>query len=1594
MLMTTALATFLILLQCSAICVTIKVPVVWSEGDSEVKNNGFHDEEFSVDVFKPNILKQELVPVEYFQYTAKKPQFAIDIANFHGVPSPASHYKAYPVRPYTGQEKPDLGKHRIQDQNRDIFVPLQKYTKNKYNYNSQITPTVSNYDVYHPYKAEEPALQEIYKDPVLDKIRNDLRDTSKRLQNYEKEAGKPEVENDEYLDTPEEIDRKKVPQKNIPVKYETHRPQRRPIYYRPLPKYPNRDQILNHRFRHPWNQNFVKIRPAHYQPLKNHLQKLRQHHALTYDDEHNEYPQVPLTEEIEQPSDGYDIYERGRQNYVQLRNNLDESINQAVYKNRPLVSQKLELQANDEHSSDEDDEFVPIKSFAQVRKTETTKHVPKAAAFEDADTYEEIRNAPRLKEAVKITKGQTVYTEEGYEDSAYDHAGEQKHASDHEAHGGFLKENEISSGKYKIPSVNTNHDDENRSAYINQLSHGKKWSSNDKDLEKETDSEQYTEVEHEQSENAEDAYRDKPESDDNSHRNKRQNELIEKSDITTNHTDHDVDKREVNFKVPDIDLNSTLLTEDEILEIVKDKILSKDDIKRKYPYYFKNITSIHRDSPLRYAENLKLIPKKSKGGTEFYDSRSPIVCPEVDEKVDAIPKKLKTKGHPDSKDDNDKLDNEDEKEDKVEEQPRLNGLGDKIDCFKAKYFGENPLDSPFFKEEIISNPEPVTAPNLLSFKLTKDYTLRKSNKQENETDELKNKNYNDIFDLISKMHRKKYDLIDTIKNEDRDLLQSLQTQSNIYLNRSELSVPSNIYTDIIENTRSITTLKPPELDKNTNETIIYESFTKKEDVTQNPVRTKRAAPFMYEPYKIIRDGQVQESKKTTTTSNISPLIKQLQSSRVVDKVTKPEKDVLKWNSTSIRRYKDIGKNDRVHSKNARENTELPDTKFIDINVDKRRGEPRYELRALNHKSEYTPVTNKKAMSKQDFEAHIKNDDYNKNFTSRTLDNESVAASNNVQRTYATTSSSDFTSKQPTENVTDAEDHDEEYDYEDDDEEDSADEDHTVKTTTTSTTTTTTLKPIFRKKIRTTTTTEIPPVDQEIITPKHKLKLVTRFRSTPPPEHKKIHIDTEGKSKNYKNDESVDDIELSKYKEKKKKITKSTLVTDTKKYGDDENNDGDVEDDMRKEEVDALIGIKHDMNEYIPLYEKEELQKRNKNPQTASSEEDYDDNDSSSGEDDEDDEDDNEDETDDDSNEEDTEDEQSTIVTTTEPTKRTLVKTTDAPLSTTQINYNIGNPNIKPTVSKKKIEIHKELPVNKSAPHITQFKQDIKEVEIVKEIPRKATNKTPKNNLDLLELYKDENLATNINKLKDVEVFKQNLDLTTGPKHGGNYRSAKLTDLLEKTSSVGPLHGENLKIETKDELDENEDDAETSQTEYKKSIEFDSLPPRMHGGNLKSNNKGTHFRRADGKNAKLIELVETTEIMPRARHGGNLKSIQETRSRSNKKSERLTELDDNDKDDDDDSSSGSYGGSSGSYSKGSRGGRPMHGGNYRSAKLVQGNNEETRLKASKESSINRGKPLKEATAAVLLNSFVQAAPILTTTPAYILDPSKRMYYYVD
>uniref|UniRef100_A0A182J6M9 Uncharacterized protein n=1 Tax=Anopheles atroparvus TaxID=41427 RepID=A0A182J6M9_ANOAO len=100
----------------------------------------------------------------------------------------------------------------------------------------------------------------------------------------------------------------------------------------------------------------------------------------------------------------------------------------------------------------------------------------------------------------------------------------------------------------------------------------------------------------------------------------------------------------------------------------------------KFPYYNRPASEIDVDSALRYAENLTTF----SGG--LYGSKTGgIECNEVDVELEDEPEPIA----------------EGESDDGFRPIKRLKGLGDKIECLKAKHFGREPLDNPLFREEFV-----------------------------------------------------------------------------------------------------------------------------------------------------------------------------------------------------------------------------------------------------------------------------------------------------------------------------------------------------------------------------------------------------------------------------------------------------------------------------------------------------------------------------------------------------------------------------------------------------------------------------------------------------------------------------------------------------------------------------------------------------------------------------------------------------------------------------------------------------------------------------------------------------------------------------
>lgn len=111
----------------------------------------------------------------------------------------------------------------------------------------------------------------------------------------------------------------------------------------------------------------------------------------------------------------------------------------------------------------------------------------------------------------------------------------------------------------------------------------------------------------------------------------------------------------------------------------------------KYPYYnLPDTDTLNTMSAYRYSENMKNFPSAKQS---LYDFKNIADCEEIDQEVNPVPDDIEEEG----------------KSTKFNKNPRrLKNLGDKIGCFKRKYFGKDPFDNPLFKEKYVSSSIPIS----------------------------------------------------------------------------------------------------------------------------------------------------------------------------------------------------------------------------------------------------------------------------------------------------------------------------------------------------------------------------------------------------------------------------------------------------------------------------------------------------------------------------------------------------------------------------------------------------------------------------------------------------------------------------------------------------------------------------------------------------------------------------------------------------------------------------------------------------------------------------------------------------------------------
>ncbi|XP_044253450.1 titin-like [Tribolium madens] len=505
--------------------------------------------------------------------------------------------------------------------------------------------------------------------------------------------------------------------------------------------------------------------------------------------------------------DGYEIFEQNKKLFDRQKEQFRDNIDQFPQKHklgeyrRPKQEVEEEEEEEDTEGDDEEEQeqgFVPIKLYTQVRRSESEEHLPRLV--ED----------PRLREVIKDSKIQTVYTEEGYEDIAYDHAGHEKTAEQDEGFAEFDKEIEKEKQRRKKKEEEEKSEDDSQTA-------GSQHKTVNKPIKIKKDN--FLKTEEIQTASLKDQDGDKteleilseikvlasPENGTTTHKyvkivpkmykydkindTTQIPEMMSMESVMRKHFRRRF-KRYAN-EYPKIEIDT------DFIDKIKHDIPKSPKIKEKpkYPYY--NDKRINPYSPLRYAEDLDNIPKKTEDDFAFYNQADKIECEEVQSNVDPIPARVKNVS--------DDPENAEEASDvqALPQTPRLRNLGDKIDCFKVKYFGENPLDSPFFKEKDIGPVIPLfnvfskatsidVKPNEIPFEEKRSYSSKISVRKELKQKDDNHLGVNILSDVIGQFQKPKVEVTTEVQKVLK--LEIVTPKPDIVENQTEAATISIITT--------------------------------------------------------------------------------------------------------------------------------------------------------------------------------------------------------------------------------------------------------------------------------------------------------------------------------------------------------------------------------------------------------------------------------------------------------------------------------------------------------------------------------------------------------------------------------------------------------------------------------------------------------------------------------------------------------------------------------------------------------------------------------------------------------------------------------
>ncbi|XP_071052257.1 trichohyalin-like [Onthophagus taurus] len=137
-------------------------------------------------------------------------------------------------------------------------------------------------------------------------------------------------------------------------------------------------------------------------------------------------PHVTVHKHLYPETDHENINKNGEFEIYDHNKNIYDEEREGYFNNLKKYSEGYNT--DETNHEEEPQDFIPYRTYSQVRRSDVERRIPKKGRSSSKRNSKKSKKKKdkRLKEIQKNSKAHTVYTEEGYEDSAYDHGGSEK----------------------------------------------------------------------------------------------------------------------------------------------------------------------------------------------------------------------------------------------------------------------------------------------------------------------------------------------------------------------------------------------------------------------------------------------------------------------------------------------------------------------------------------------------------------------------------------------------------------------------------------------------------------------------------------------------------------------------------------------------------------------------------------------------------------------------------------------------------------------------------------------------------------------------------------------------------------------------------------------------------------------------------------------------------------------------------------------------------------------------------------------------------------------------------------------------------------